>query len=318
MKKAILTFIALAGAALFTGCNNQQSTTASGGTNSASATTNASTSETTSAEAASSDTNILKTDRDRESYAYGMGFGANLKKNGVDLDLDLFLRGMKDGESGGKTLLTEEQMMAAIGQLRRDVMQQQQKVHLQEAQKNEVEGEAFLDHNKTQPGVITLTNGMQYKVITEGTGATPGPNDMVTVNYRGTLVDGKQFDSSYDRKTPLECNVSGGIIRGWTEALEQMKVGSKWEIYLPPDLAYGPMGRPPLIGPNETLIFEIELLGVKARPAPAQVQPLTSDIIEVPSADQIKKGAKIQTIKASDAEKMQEAATNNGDTNKPQ
>src|SRR5215469_11400148 len=127
MKKAILTFIALAGAALFTGCNNQQSTPTSGSTNSASATTSASTAQTASAEAASSDTNILKTDRDRESYAYGMGFGANLKKNGVDLDLDLFLRGMKDGQSGGPTLLTEEQMMAAIGQLRKDVMQQQQK-----------------------------------------------------------------------------------------------------------------------------------------------------------------------------------------------
>src|SRR5215469_12101874 len=121
MKKAIVLFTALAGVALFTGCNNQQ-TPASGGTNSASATTNA-----PAAPADSSGTNVLKTDRDRESYAYGMGFGANLKKNGVDLDLDLFLRGMKDGQSGGPTLLTEEQMMAAIGQLRKDVMQQQQK-----------------------------------------------------------------------------------------------------------------------------------------------------------------------------------------------
>ncbi len=316
MKKAPLIFIALAGTALFTGCDNQQTPAASGSTNSASASMAATNTATT--DASSSNTNVLSTDKDRESYAYGMGFGQNLKDNGVDLDLDLFLRGMKDSQSGGQTLLTKDQMMAAIQQLRRTVMTNQQKTRFEQAQKNQVEGQAFLMRNKTLPGVNTLTNGMQYKVITEGTGPTPGPNDMVTVNYRGTHVDGKEFDSSYKNGRPFECNVSGGIIRGWTEALQRMNVGSKWEIYLPPDLAYGPMGRPPLIQANETLIFEIELLSVKSRPAPPQVQPLTSDIIEVPSADQIKKGAKIQTIKASDAEKMQEAATNSGATNKPQ
>lgn len=317
MKKAPLIFIALAGAALFTGCNNQETPPASGSTNSASATTNA-----TTAEAASSGTNVLTTEKDRESYAIGMSMGMSLKRDltraGLDVDLDTVLRGIKDSESGGPTLLNEDQMKATFGQIQRTAMMNRQKMQFEESQKNQVEGQAFLLHNKTLPGVITLTNGMQYKVITEGTGATPGPNDMVTVNYRGTDVNGKEFDSSYKTGRPFECNVSGGIIRGWTEALERMKVGSKWEIYVPPDLAYGPMGRPPVIQPNETLIFDIELLGVKPRPAPPQVQPLTSDIIEVPSADQIKKGAKIQTIKASDAEKMQEAATNNGETNKPQ
>lgn len=317
MKKAPLIFIALAGAALFAGCNNQQTPPASGSTNSTSAAANA-----TTADAASSGTNVLTTEKDRESYAIGMSMGMSLKRDltraGLDVDLDTVLRGIKDSESGGPTLLTEDQMKTTFGQIQRTAMMNRQKTQFAEAQKNQVEGQAFLLRNKTLPGVITLTNGMQYKVITEGTGATPGPGDMVTVNYRGTDIDGKEFDSSYKNGRPFECNVSGGIIRGWTEALERMKVGSKWEIYLPPDLAYGPMGRPPVIQPGETLIFQIELLDVKARPAPPQVQPLTSDIIEVPSADQIKKGAKIQTIKASDAEKMQEAATNNGATNKAQ
>jgi FKBP-type peptidyl-prolyl cis-trans isomerase len=326
MKKAPLIFIALAGAALFTGCNNQQTPATSGSTNSdsaTSATTNAAaetTEKATTTEAASSNTNGLSTDKDRESYAIGMSMGMGLKRNlsaaGLDMDLDLILRGIKDSESGGPTLLTEDQMKATFGQIQRTAMMNRQKMQFQESQKNQVEGQAFLIHNKTLPGVITLTNGLQYKVVTEGTGATPGPNDMVTVNYTGTHVDGKEFDSSASHGRPLEANVSGGIIRGWTEALERMKVGSKWEIYVPADLAYGSMGHPPVIQPDETLIFQIELLGVKSRPAPPQVQPLTSDIIEVPSADQIKKGAKIQTIKASDAEKMQEAATNNAGTNK--
>ncbi|HUA66660.1 MAG TPA: FKBP-type peptidyl-prolyl cis-trans isomerase [Alphaproteobacteria bacterium] len=322
MKKASLILIALAGAALFTGCNNQQTPPASGATNSTSGSAAPSATTATPAESASTSTNVLSTEKDRESYAIGMSMGMGLKNNltraGLDMDLDLILRGIKDSESGGPTLLTEDQMKTTFTQIQRTAMMNRQKIQSQEAQKNQAEGEAFLAHNKTLPGVVTLTNGLQYKVITDGTGAIPGPNDMVTVDYRGTHVDGKEFDSSYRRGRPLECNVGGGIIRGWTEALERMKVGSKWEVYIPPNLAYGPMGYRDAIGPNETLIFEMELLGVKSRPAPPQAQPLTSDIIEVPSADQIKKGAKIQTIKASDAEKMQEAATNSAATNQAQ
>ncbi|MGH7939854.1 MAG: FKBP-type peptidyl-prolyl cis-trans isomerase [Limisphaerales bacterium] len=318
MKKASFILIALAGAGLFTGCNSHQAPPASGATNSAAATTNATTA--TTAETASSATNILSTAKNRESYAYGMALGSSLKRNDVDMDLDVFVRGIKDAESGGPTLMNEVQMRAAIGELNKSVMMNRQKTEAEQAQKNQIEGEAFLAHNKTQPGVVTLPNGLQYKVITKGTGAAPGSNDVVTVNYRGMHLDGKEFDSSYSRGRPFECNIGRGIIRGWTEALKRMKVGSKWEIYIPPDLAYGPMGYRGVIEPNETLIFEIELLGVKAPPAPPKVQPLTSDIIEVPSADQIKKGAKIQTIPASEAAKMQEeaskAATNNGATNK--
>lgn len=257
------------------------------------------------------DTNALSTEKDRESYAVGMYFGTGWKKNDVDIDMSTFMRGIKDAQSGGPTLLTEEQMRTALGELQRSVMANRQKVQAEEGQKNKDEGEAFLAHNKMQPGVVTLPDGLQYKVLKEGTGAMPAPNDMVTVNYKGSLVNGTEFDSSYKRGRPAEFPVTG-VIPGWTEALEKMKVGSEWEIYIPSNLAYGPGGRPPLIGPDETLIFQVDLLGIKSRPAPPPVQPLTSDIIKVPSAEDMKKGAKIETIKASDLQKMEQAATNGG------
>jgi FKBP-type peptidyl-prolyl cis-trans isomerase FklB len=303
MKKAFLIFISLAGAALFTGCNNQQSSSAPDATNSVPTTTNA--------ETTSTGTNALSTDKERESYAVGMYFGSGWKQHGVDVDPDMMVRGVKDAEAGGTTLLTEEQMKAALTQLQMSVRANQEKMQTQEGQKNLQEGEAFLAQNKTQPGVVVLPDGLQYKVIKDGTGSTPGPNDVVSVNYRGTFIDGKEFDSSFKRGRPAEFPVTG-VIPGWTEALEKMKVGSKWDVYVPSNLAYGPNGR---LGPNETLVFEIELLDVKARQAPPQAQPLTSDIIKVPSAEDMKNGAKIETIKASDLQKMEQSATNNGSTN---
>ncbi|HEY1786791.1 MAG TPA: FKBP-type peptidyl-prolyl cis-trans isomerase [Verrucomicrobiae bacterium] len=320
MKKAFLIFISLTGAALFTGCNNNQTPSASGATNSA---TSATTTETTStsatnaatAEAASTGSSgALTTDKDRESYAMGMYFGTGWKKNGVDVDVDAMVRGIKDSESGGSTLLTEQQMRTELMQLQRSVMASRQKTQGEEGQKNQQAGEDFLAHNKTQPGIVVLPDGLQYKVIKDGSGATPGANDVVTVNYRGTFVDGTEFDSSFKRGRPAEFPVTG-VIPGWTEALEKMKVGSKWDVYVPSNLAYGPNGRPPLVGPNQTLIFEVELIDAKARPAPPQAQPLTSDIIKVPSAEDMKNGAKIETIKASDLQKMEQTATNSGATN---
>jgi len=313
MKKAFLIFISLAGTAIFTGCNNQSSPPPAGATNSVSGATNTA-SAPTGTETTSTGAAALSTDKDRESYAYGMFLGRSLKKNGVDIDLDLFARGIKDEQSGGPTLLTESQMNDGMQHLQHDVMANRQKVQSEEGQKNLEEGEAFLARNKTMPGVVVLPDGLQYQVITNGTGATPGPNDVVTVNYRGTFVDGKEFDSSFKRGRPAEFPVTG-VIPGWTEALEKMKVGSEWKVFIPANLAYGPNGRPPMMGPNETLIFEVDLLGVKARQAPPQAQPLTSDIIKVPSAEDMKKGAKIETIKASDLQKMEQAATNNGSTN---
>lgn len=313
MKKASLIFISLAGAALFTGCNNNQTPPAQGATNSVPGTTNAAATETSPA-----NTTALTTEKDRESYALGMVLGSGWKEHDVDIDPDIMVRGVKDIQSGGATLLTQDQMKSALTQLQLSVRANQEKVmakmqaeQAQEGQKNLTDGEAFLAHNKTEPGVVVLPDGLQYKVIKEGTGVTPGPNDIVTVNYRGTFVNGKEFDSSYERGRPAEFGVTQ-VIPGWTEALEKMKVGSKWDIYVPSNLAYGPNGR---IGPNETLIFEVELLDVKARPAPPQAQPLTSDIIKVPSAEDMKKGAKIETIKASDLQKMEQAATNSAATN---
>lgn len=306
MKKAFI-YISLAGAALLSGCNNQSGPSTSGATNSVPSATNAAT--------ASADANALSTEKDRESYAMGMYFGTGWKKNGVDVDLDKLMQGIKDAQSGGKTLLTEDQMRSALMQLQMSLRANHEKMQAQEGQKNMQEGEAFLAQNKTKPGVVTLPDGLQYKVIKEGDGASPSPSDMVTVNYRGTFVNGQEFDSSYKRGRPAEFPVTG-VIPGWTEALEKMKVGSKWDVYVPSNLAYGPNGRPPLVGPDETLVFEVELLGIKARPSPPPVQPLTSDIIKVPSAEDMKKGAKIETIKASELQKMQQDATNNGTTNK--
>ncbi|HEX3627366.1 MAG TPA: FKBP-type peptidyl-prolyl cis-trans isomerase [Verrucomicrobiae bacterium] len=310
MKKASLIFTGLASAVLFTGCNknNQPTPPASGATNSAAATTNGAT-------ATSANTAALTTDKERESYAVGMLYGTGLKKNGVDVDIDTTVRGLKDSQSGGPTLLTEDQMKTELTTLQHSLVANRQKAQAQEGQQNEQEGAAFLAHNKTQPGVVTLPDGLQYKVIKDGTGPTPSPSDIVTVNYKGTFVNGTEFDSSFKRGKPAEFPVAG-VIPGWTEALEKMKVGSKWEIYVPSNLAYGPSGREPLVGPNETLVFEVELLDVKARPAPAQAQPLTSDIIKVPSAEDMKKGAKIETIKAQDLQKMEQAASNNPSTNK--
>jgi hypothetical protein len=158
-----------------------------------------------------------------------------------------------------------------------------------------------------------LPDGLQYKIIKDGTGASPGPTDIVVVNYTGTFVDGTLFDSSERQgppSRPAQFPVNA-VIPGWTKGLEMMKVGSKWDLYIPSDLAYGPPGRPPRIGPNKALIFEVELLAIRpGSPPPPPAQPLTSDIIKVPSQEEMQKGAQIETIKASDLQKMQQQSTN--------
>lgn len=257
-------------------------------------------------------TNLLSNDKARESYALGMYIDSGWKRNGMnaDIDIDLVTRGIKDTEAGtGTTLMTQQQMMEALNQLRQTITLNHQKQQAEESKKNQAEGKAFLEENKTKPGVITLPDGLQYKVVTEGTGQTPAPTDMVSVNYRGTFVDGTEFDSSAKAGHPAQFPVTA-VIHGWTEALEKMTVGSKWDLYIPSDLAYGPSGRPPLIGPDQTLVFEVELLSTAPQPAPPPRQPLTSDIIRVPSAEEMKNGAKVETIKASDLQKMQQNSTN--------
>jgi FKBP-type peptidyl-prolyl cis-trans isomerase FklB len=279
MKQIIFSSIFLAAAALFSPCQAQTTPPAMG---------------------------KLTTDEDRQSYAMGMYFGQMVKRTGLDINMDLVTQGLNDAVSGNPPLLTEAEMKGILTQLQRAVMINRQKQMALESQTNRVQGETFLAQNKTQPGVVTLPDGLQYKIITEGKGESPKASDIVSVNYRGTFIDGTEFDSSAKTGHPAQFPV-GRVIRGWTEALEKMSVGSKWEVYVPSDLAYGSNGRPPMIGPNQTLVFEVELLSISHPTPPA---PLTSDIIRVPSQQEMKNGEQVETIKASDLQKMQQSATN--------
>lgn len=247
----------------------------------------------------------FKDDKEKASYALGMWFGNQIKRSNMDVDPDVTVTAMKDILDGHETKLTDQQVQET---LRNYQMESQRKV----AEKNKKDGEAYLAQNKTKPGVktleVTLPDNtkaeMQYKVITEGTGATPKTNDTVTCNYRGTFIDGKEFDSSAKHGQPGKFMVNR-VIKGWTTALENMKVGSKWEVYIPSALAYGDRGNPN-VPPGSTLIFEMELLTIEPPQLTptSSAQPLTSDIIKVPSAEELKKGAKIEVIKPEDAARM--------------
>jgi FKBP-type peptidyl-prolyl cis-trans isomerase len=256
-------------------------------------------------------TNVVSTngvssmdEKSKVSYALGMNFGKGARQNDIDLDETAFLQGLHDARNGA-ALLSDTELKQVLTEFQHTMQAKMQKKRAEMAAKNKAEGEAFLATNKTAAGVITMTNGLQYKVITDGAGPVPAPNDTVKVNYRGTLLDGTEFDSSYKRGQPAQFGV-GNVIKGWTAALEQMKVGSKWQLFIPSDLAYGEQGSR-TIPPNSTLIFEVELLSAQA-PATAPAvssPPLTSDIIKVPSAEEMKNGAKIETIKPEDVQKLQ-------------
>jgi FKBP-type peptidyl-prolyl cis-trans isomerase FklB len=264
--------------------------------------------------------------KERWSYAIGMNIGNSIKRGGVDLDVDTMASAMKDVVAGREPKITDKQAQEAFMSYQAEARSKQEEMRKQEAEKNKKAGEAFLAANKTKPGVktypVSLPGGataeLQYKVITEGMGATPKSNDTVQVNYRGTLINGKEFDSSTTHgNKPAKFPVNR-VVRGWTEALQLMKVGSKWEVYLPSSLAYGDVPHGPLIEPGSTLIFEMELAGIEPPPAPvaptpsaASSSPLTSDVIKVPSAEGFKKGEKIEVIKAEDIEKMTNAAATN-------
>jgi FKBP-type peptidyl-prolyl cis-trans isomerase FklB len=253
-------------------------------------------------------TNLLTDEKSRVSYAIGMMLGHNWQQQGLDVDPDIAARAIKDIQSGGATLLSQQEMQQTLTSFQQEFRAIQQKKKAEQAIKNKADGDAFLAANKNNPGVQTLPDGLQYLVLTNGTGATPTAGDTVTVNYRGTLIDGTEFDSSYKRGQPAQFPV-GGVIHGWTEALEKMPVGSKWKLFIPSELAYGENGQRG-IPPNSVLVFEVELLDTKtpAPPmAPTPAQPLTSDIIKVPSKAEMDKGAKIEVIPAGDAAK---AATN--------
>jgi FKBP-type peptidyl-prolyl cis-trans isomerase FklB len=194
------------------------------------------------------------------SYIIGMDIGTNLKKQSIDIDPAFLARGIKDALAGGKPLLTEQEIQETMGIFQKEMMAKQQAM----ANKNKKEGEAFLNENKKKEGIKTLPSGLQYKVIKEGTGKKPKLTDTVTAHYRGTLIDGTEFDTSYKRGQPANFQVSG-VIPGWTEALQLMGEGAKWQLYVPTNLAYGERGGGGLIGPNATLIFEVELISVQEK-----------------------------------------------------
>ena len=207
---------------------------------------------------------VLKTDKDKASYAIGMSIGKSMHKDAVDIDPNIFARGLKDALAGGKLLMTDEEAQAAITALKSDVQKKQEDKMAQAGEGNVKEGEAFLAANKMKEGVVTLPSGLQYKILTVGTGPMPTAADSVVCNYKGTLINGKVFDASASHGGPATFPVSG-VIKGWTEALQLMPVGSKWQLFIPPDLAYGQRGAGGDIGPGTTLIFEVELLSIKAK-----------------------------------------------------
>ena len=205
----------------------------------------------------------LTTQKEKASYALGMKIGSDLSRQGLNTSVDasIVARGVKDALGGGKTLMTEDEERTALTQLQNQMRDQQQAKAHEMGAGNRKEGETFLAANKGKPGVVTLPSGLQYKIVKEGSGPKPTANDTVSCNYRGTLINGKEFDSSSKHGGPASFPV-GGVIKGWTEALQLMPVGSKWQLFIPPDLAYGDRGAGADIGPGETLIFEVELLSI--------------------------------------------------------
>jgi FKBP-type peptidyl-prolyl cis-trans isomerase FklB len=213
----------------------------------------------------------LKTDKDKASYAIGMNIGQNLRKQPDEIDPAIVQRGIKDTLDGGTMLMTEEQAKAALASLQgamRAKQEQQRKIQEEQMQQageaNKKEGEAFLAANKTKDGVVTLPSGLQYKILTEGTGPKPTAADTVVCNYKGTLLNGTEFDNSAKHGGPATFPLNG-VIKGWTEALQLMPVGSKWQLFIPSDLAYGQRGPGGGIGPNSTLVFEVELISIKPK-----------------------------------------------------
>jgi FKBP-type peptidyl-prolyl cis-trans isomerase FklB len=207
---------------------------------------------------------VLKTQKDKFSYALGMNLGTSLHKQSVPVDPSILARGLKDALAGGKTLLTPEEAQAALTAVQNDLRQKQQAKMQEAGEANKKEGDAFLTANKAKEGVVALPSGLQYKILQAGTGPKPAASDSVVCNYRGTLINSTEFDASAKHGGPATFPVTG-VIKGWTEALQLMPVGSKWQLFVPPDLAYGERGAGGEIGPNATLVFDVELVSIKEK-----------------------------------------------------
>jgi FKBP-type peptidyl-prolyl cis-trans isomerase FklB len=209
---------------------------------------------------------VLATEKEKASYAIGLNVGKGLHRDSIDVDPKILLKGLEDALTDSKLLLTDDEIKTVLTDLQNQVRQKQEEKRLALIETNKKEGDAFLAANKTKEGVVTLPSGLQYKVLVAGTGPKPTATDSVVCNYKGTLLDNTEFDSSYKRGQPATFPVTG-VIKGWTEALQLMPVGSKWQLFIPPDLAYGERGQS-TIGPNATLVFEVELVSIQAKAAP--------------------------------------------------
>lgn len=267
MRKTFFALtILMAGAVLLGSAKAQQSTTKNPAAPAKTQSTAPAQTKTPDAPAPKTDSPApFASQKDKVSYAIGMNIASSLQRQPVDLNPDVLTEGLKDGMAG-KTKITEEEARAAIIQFQADMRAKQEAKMKEETETNKKEGDAFLAANKSKQGIVTLPSGLQYKILTEGKGPKPTAADTVVCNYRGTLIDGKEFDSSYKRGEPATFPVSG-VIKGWTEALQLMPVGSKWQLFIPPDMAYGTRGAGADIGPNATLIFEVELLSIKPKDA---------------------------------------------------
>ena len=210
--------------------------------------------------------------QDRASYIIGLNLGQSLKTQEVPVTMDLIIQGLKDGLGGTNPLLTQEEIQAAMQEFQTQLMTAQQEKMKVAGEANMKSSQAFLDENKKKATVKTTASGLQYEVLAPGSGESPKPTDQVTVHYRGTLPDGKVFDSSYDRGEPATFPVNG-VIPGWVEALQLMKPGAKYRLVIPPALAYAERGAGGDIGPNQALVFEVELISVNKTPAAQPGQP---------------------------------------------
>lgn len=205
---------------------------------------------------------VLKTQKEKVSYSIGLDIGRNFKQQSIDINPDLLTKGIKDALSGATPALTDDEMREVMTAFQTEMMAKMAENSKKAGEKNKKDGEAFLAENRKKQGVVTLPSGLQYKILVDGKGRKPALKDTVTAHYRGTLLDGTEFDSSYKQGEPTTFAVSS-MIKGWTEVLQLMRVGSKWQVYVPANLAYGDRAASQEIGPNSTLIFEIELIAVK-------------------------------------------------------
>jgi FKBP-type peptidyl-prolyl cis-trans isomerase FklB len=250
--------------------------------------------------------------KEKVSYAIGMDIGQNLKRRGFEVDVDVLANAMKDIFAGKTPKYTEQESRQTMQTYMADLRTKKDRERVEQAALNKKLGEEFLAANKKKDGVQTKMvdcgNGqmgeLQYKILKEGSGTPPKSNDVVSVNYRGTLISGKEFDNSAKRGQPMK-QPANSFIRGWNEALPMMKPGAKWELYVPSTLAYGDFQRGEDIQPGSTLIFEVELVSAEpAPPPPPAPAPLTSDIIKVPSKQEMEKGAKIEILKPEEAARL--------------